>query len=123
MKRKALKYPEIPIVDGNSEKTVVNESPVVINKKCKTCKEPFWVFKKEHFKPNSSKTYENTKYKKYLNIDELQQTLKLGTSGLATYKFSQKRSHEDLSKMIILNSYSFHMVEHEGFLIFVKTRI
>ncbi|CAG8750779.1 22695_t:CDS:2, partial [Cetraspora pellucida] len=48
---------EIPTINENSETTAVNENPgvTIINKKCKTCKEPSWVFKEEHFQPNPSK--------------------------------------------------------------------
>ncbi|CAG8703359.1 10056_t:CDS:2, partial [Cetraspora pellucida] len=50
--------PEIPTIDENSETTAVNENSevTIINKKCKTCKEPSWVFKKGHFQPNPSKS-------------------------------------------------------------------
>ena len=62
----------------------------------------------------------NTKCKKYIKVDESQQTLQLSASGLVTYKFSQERSHQDLSKMLIMHTYPFRMVEHEGFLMFVN---
>jgi hypothetical protein len=63
---------------------------------------------------------QNTKCKKYVKVDESQQTLQLSTSGLVTHKFSQKRSCQDLSEMLILHAYPFRMVGHEGFLKFVN---
>src|SRR5260364_158024 len=60
-----------------------------------------------------------TKCKKHLNNGS-QQTLQLSTSGLTTYKFSQEKSRQDMTEMIIRHVYSFRIVEHEGFLKFIK---
>ena len=40
--------------------------------------------------------------------------------GVTTYKFSQEKSREDLADMILMHGYSFRIVEHKGFLKFVK---
>ncbi|CAG8613579.1 7179_t:CDS:2 [Diversispora eburnea] len=53
----------------------------------------------------------NTKYKKYMKVNESQQTLQLSALSLVTYKFSQERSHQDLSKILIMCAYPFHMIK------------
>lgn len=60
-----------------------------------------------------------TRCSKYLN-PESQQQLQLSPSGVSNYKFSQDKSREDLVDMIIMHAYPFHMVEHKGFLKFLK---
>lgn len=121
----------------------VNEVSEVtgINNKRKRSKSESWVFKENHFtrhptKPNyvqcthckgelkhdndtgtSSliRHMKNTKCQKYLKPNRSQQLLQVSTSGISTYKFSQEISRQDMAKMVVRHSYSFSMVEDEGF--------
>lgn len=62
----------------------------------------------------------NTKCQKYLKPNRSQQLLQVSTSGISTYKFSQEISRQDMANMVVRHSYSFSMVEDEGFVKFVS---
>ncbi|CAG8614881.1 4540_t:CDS:2 [Diversispora eburnea] len=119
---------KIITTDENLEIINENSEITTVNKKWKRNKSQSWIFKEgpfiQHDPQNGTSALirhiKNTKCKKYLKVDESQQILQLSTLGLVTYKFFQKRSCQDLSKMIIIHTYPFRMAEHEGFLTFVN---